>query len=276
MFGDPRANAIIEYCRSKGTESTHLPIDHEFTNANMIYQDWIAWNLRYSGFGKEMSYNKFIRILDIEFLKYDQFTRECICRRMITYLSDFLFHHEEVTGDGHLRDCSSCPFIYDNAIDELTYFTEDFINFSLDFNISIYELCDDERLKKGICYILNEDYPKEDNPRNITQLANVISHPDKESIIRHIKEQYSGAKGKDIAILLLALKECGAVSVSSRARFYRAFLHDVKNSSPIESFRKGVDKYLNKQGKLNDDEWITNTIKRDEVTPVIERLSSQK
>lgn len=97
-----------------------------------------------------------------------------------------------------------------------------------------------------------------------------------ETLLEFITKIYANAKGKKVALLYLALKEIGALTIITKTEFYRAFLSLFGRESELPSFRKGVDKYLNKQGKPNDDEWITNTIKRDEVTPVIERLSSQK
>ena len=105
-------------------------------------------------------------------------------------------------------------------------------------------------------------------------LQNIIAGDNKDAIIRYIIDQYKYAKGKDVAILMLALKSLEAITLNNRTDFYKAFLQDTNRGDQLQSFRKGVDKYLSEQGK--DTGWLTNLIQEKDVTPLINKLSSLK
>ena len=94
--------------------------------------------------------------------------------------------------------------------------------------------------------------------------------------VNFIKNEYGDAKGKRVAILYLALVQIGALTTSNRTDFYNFFLRTLDRSDKIDSFRKGVDKYLNTQGKPNSSEWLTTTITQSDIAPIVKKLSSLK
>ena len=121
------------------------------------------------------------------------------------------------------------------------------------------------------CYFLSMEYDK-DIKVSEKQSVNILTeYP---QYIDFIKEEYCNAKGKKVAMLYLALVHIGALSTSNRTDFYKFFLSELNRQDTIRAFRKGVDKYLNVQGKSNSPEWLTATITQSDIAPIIEKLSS--
>lgn len=260
----------IEQLESGEYDSDLAPVYEPSDGANMEIE-WVEWQCKWGGFGKDFSCSAITDIIDSEFLKYDDLTRRSVARRIFSKLSLALdeYDSETKTDEEYVQH----RYLYDNAFDEVYWFVVELINIMNDFDIN-YRALNLKNIDK-IEHLLGWFEIREESEL-LRSLKDVISCSDKPEVIEFICSNYKSAKGKDVAILILSLKSLGLLTLNNRTEFYKAFLQDLNRSDRLESFRKGVDKYLCEQGKSNTPEWLTIAIKKSDIAPIVERISSLK
>lgn len=254
-----------------GEYDNDLTPDYEPSDGPNMELEWVEWQCKYGGCGKDFSCSAITEIIDVEFLKYDDLTRRSIVKRIFRKLNLALdeYDPDTKTDDKYIQH----RYLYDNAFDEVYWFVVEIIDIAEDYGIN-YRSLNLKNIDK-IERLLDWFEIREEAALS-RSLSDVINCSDRPKIIKFICENYRSAKGKEVAILILSLKSLGLLSLNNRTDFYRAFLQDLGRSDRLESFRKGVDKYLCEQGKSNNPEWLTVAIKKSDIVPIVDRLSSQK